>query len=50
MQRALIEGNSELVELLLEYGDRTEKLTAAVYRGEVKNVDHLVENKEDIRL
>ena len=50
MQRALIEGNSELVELLIEYGDCIDKLTAAVYRGEVENVDHLEENKEDIRL
>ena len=41
LQRALIEENDEMVDLLLEYGDWEDDLTAAVYRGDGEKGDHL---------
>ena len=45
LQKALITENKEIVELLLSYGDWMDKLTAAVYNGDVDAVDSLIKNK-----
>merc|ERR1711892_112968 len=47
MQKALIDENDEVVELLVEYGDWMDKLTVAVYRGDVERVNNLLEEKPE---